>query len=41
MAPPATIEDRKNEIGITGDHHREASMLGISRPATERARGIV
>ena len=30
-ALPATIEDRKNETGITGDHHCEASMFGISR----------
>ena len=28
---PATIDDRKNEIGITGDHHCEASLFGISR----------
>ena len=30
-AVPATIEDRKKETGITGDHHCGASMFGISR----------
>ena len=30
-ADPATIEDRKNEMGMTGDHHCEASMFGMSR----------
>jgi Lipocalin-like domain len=28
---PAAIDDRKNEIGITGDHHCGASVPGISR----------
>jgi len=30
-AVPAAIDDRKNETGITGDHHCGASMFGISR----------
>src|SRR6516162_6211341 len=28
---PATIDDKKNETGITGDHHWGASLSGISR----------
>ena len=30
-AVPAAIDDRKNETGITGDHHCGASMFGISK----------
>jgi hypothetical protein len=30
-AVPAAIDDRKNETGITGDHHCGASLVGISR----------
>ena len=30
-AVPAAIEERKNETGITGDHHCGASLSGISR----------
>ena len=30
-AVPATIDERKKDTGITGDHHCEASMFGISR----------
>ena len=30
-AVPAAIEDRKKEMGITGDHHCGASLSGISR----------
>ncbi len=28
---PAATDDRKNETGITGDHHCAASMFGINR----------
>src|ERR1700741_428772 len=28
---PAAIADKKKEMGITGDHHCEASLSGISR----------
>src|ERR1700741_1100720 len=28
---PAAIADKKNETGITGDHHCGASLSGISR----------
>ena len=35
-AVPATIEDRKKETGITGDHHCGASMFGISRYSEPR-----
>src|SRR4051812_18333115 len=30
-AVPAAIDDRKNETGMTGDHHWGASLSGISR----------
>src|SRR5579862_9335445 len=30
-AVPAAIEERKKEMGITGDHHCGASLSGISR----------
>src|SRR5262252_5094416 len=30
-AVPAAIDDKKNEIGITGDHHCGASLSGMSR----------
>src|SRR5262249_61658467 len=30
-ALPATIEDRKKETGITGDHHCRSTMFGMSR----------
>src|SRR5580765_6252696 len=30
-AVPAAIDERKKEMGITGDHHCGASMFGISR----------
>ena len=30
-AVPAAIEDKKKETGITGDHHCEPSLSGISK----------
>ena len=33
---PAAIEERRNEMGSTGDHHCVASLSGISRNSDPR-----